>query len=162
MNKTERIIKDIECLMSKILLNDIPGRAELPKNHTLSNTAYWRGAHLCVISSNEDIPRSDGFYPADNYISTDKPYETSWIMCELRDIYMNNDFYDFDLKYELFDVFSSNFKRYDKKKSLYKDSILKAIQDMIYSDDSSFLPNKNIEEHKYNILTTDIHLGAES
>lgn len=161
MDKSNKIINDMECLMSKIILNKIPTRSDLPKNHTLTNTKYWRGADLCVISSEKEIPVSNAFYDADNYILTDKPYETSWIMCELRDIYMKNDFYDYLLKYELFDIFASNFIRYNINKSTYKDVVLKSIQDMIYSKENSFLPKNKIEEYKYNVQSTDIHLGAE-
>ena len=176
-NNREQIIKDVENLMIKVLKDDIPTRDSLSKNHTLKQTNFWRGGDVSVIKNTRDIPKEEGWYPKDQYIVSNSAYEVSWVMCELRDIYMKNDFYDFDLKYVLFGTFADNYirnfrkmKRVNKQWLQKQDSwflekkfILESLKDIIYSHNNSFLPCKcdPSEEESKNNPMTDLHLAAE-
>ena len=149
-----KIINAIENLMIKIIKNEIPQRDNLPKNHTLKTMDYWRGGDLCVVSRVEDVPKRDGWYPKDDYLICRSAYEISWVICELRDIYNQNNFYDYSSKYILFGTFANNYmKNYRRLKKadrlwinnqdkwlIDKYFILNALQDLVYSYNHSFLP----------------------
>ena len=178
MNKqSTQIVKDMEKLMIRIVDGNIPKREELSKNHTLKDMKFWKGADLTVLKNKEEIPSSNGFYPDDEYIISKNAYEVSWTLCEIRDIYIKNDFYDFDLKFALFGTFAEYYK--DQQKQCNKTNcltekkiLLGTIQEMIYSD-KPFLPSDEVLE----IINTinyfeeidelkqkdvDTHIGAES
>jgi len=96
---------------------------------------------------------------------------------EIRDIYIKNDFYDFDLKFALFGTFAEYYKKQQKQCNktnclTEKKILLGAIQEMIYSD-KPFLPSdevleiintinyfEEIDELKQKDI--DTHIGAES
>jgi len=175
-NNRVQIIKDVENLMIKVLKDAIPERDDLSNDHTLKKMNFWRGGDVSVVDNTKDIPRA-GWYPRDQYIVSKSAYQVSWVMCELRDIYINNDFYDFDLKYVLFGTFADNYiKNFRKMKRinkqwiqkqdswfLEKNFILESLKDLIYSHNNSFLPcecDPSDEESKHNPIA-DLHLAAE-
>ena len=179
MNKKIKIIKDIEKLMITVINDNIPKRVNLDKNHTLKSMKLWSGADISIVEDLSETPRTSNFYPRNEFIVSGAAYELSWIFCELRDIYIKNDFYDYSSKYILFKTFADNYvENYKKIKkmsrqwlaeqdkwTLEKSFILSSLQKLIYSESNSFLPcgcsvecNKSLK----NIPTSDIHLGAES
>ena len=50
---------------------------------------FWRGGDVSVIKNTRDIPKEEGWYPKDQYIVSNSAYDVSWVMCELRDIYIS-------------------------------------------------------------------------
>lgn len=178
-NTRNKIVKDVESLMIKVIKNEIPNRNDLPKNHSLRTTDFWRGGDVSVVKNVDDIPKGNGWHPVDEYIVCKSAYEISWILCELRDIYQKNNFYDYLSKYTLFGTFADNYiKNYKMIKKVSrqwfeeqdqwmidKSFILKALQDLIYSYQGSFLPcnceNADDRQCKENPFS-DVHLGARS
>lgn len=177
-NSRNNIVKDVENLMITVIKNEIPKRDKLSSNHTLKTMNFWKGADVAVVQKVQDIPKPDGFYPGDEYIICRSAYEVSWVLCELRDIYEKNNFYDYQLKYTLFGTFADNYmknykmiKRVNRqwfeeqdKWMMDKSFILKSLQELIYSYQGSFLPcdcdNADKKTMQPNPLS-DVHLGAE-
>ena len=154
----EKIIKEIECLMADILIDNIPTRRSLDSDHTLKQTKFWRGADLTVTDNIDDVIAPHAFYGQDVIIVTNLAYQLSWVLCELRDIYSRNDFFDYDLKYHIYGKFADRFNSYQKQSSNDKDVILKSLQDLIYSNEFKMLPNDNTD---LNSLTID-HIQGEA
>ena len=176
--QSTQIVKDMEKLMVKIIDGNIPRREELSRNHTLKDPImkFWGGAHLIVVKDEEDIFHY-GPHCNDQYIISKNAYEVSWTLCEIRDIYIKNDFYDFELKFGLFGTFAEYYKKRQKECNktnclTEKKILLGAIQEMIYSD-KPFLPSDEVLEiintinyfEEIDELTqkdVDTHIGAES
>ena len=170
------IIKDVENLMITVLKDQIPQRGSLSKDHTLKKMDLWRGGDVSVVENAKDIPKA-GWYPRDQYIVSKSAYQVSWVMCELRDIYINNDFYDFDLKFVLFGTFADNYiksfrkmnrvnKQWIQKQDswfLEKNFILESLKDLIYSHNSCFLPCEcdSLDKESKHSPMADLHLAAE-
>ena len=118
------------------------------------------------VESKDNVPSSDGgFYPGDEYIVSKNAYEVSWVLHKLQDIYNNNDFYDLDIKYELFGTFASHYKKYQTKynKGILADKmiLLNVIREMIYSD-HPFLPLDDEQINEFKGYKLDTNIGAES
>ena len=170
------IIKDVENLMIKVIKDAIPERDHLSNDHTLKRMNFWRGGDVSVVENAKDIPKA-GWYPSDQYIVTKSAYQVSWVMCELRDIYINNDFYDFDLKFILFGTFADNYiksfrkmnrvnKQWIQKQDswfLEKNFILESLKDLIYSHNNCFLPCEcdSLDKESKHSPMADLHLAAE-
>ena len=180
MSKKDTIIKDVEALMVQILMNDIPERDVLKNNHTLKNMDFWKGGDVSVIEHLSQRPKPNGFYPQDNFIISNKAYEVSWVICELRDIFIKNNFYDFDNKFILFGTFADNYKRHQRSSLrtnrqwfenvdqwlIEKFILIRALEDMIYTHKYAFLPcdcskTECKEDPVDGMTAADIMIGAQ-
>ena len=173
------IIKDVEKLMVSVISDKIPKRNDLKESHTLKNVKLWVGADISIVEHISEVPRPSNFYPRNEYLISGAAYELSWVFCELRDIYMNNNFYDHSSKYILFKTFADSYNKNLKKIKhmnrqwlseqdgwlIEKSFILSSLQDLIYSHSNCFLPcgcGEEIKKSLNNDPFSDIHLGAES
>ena len=192
VNIGDNIIKDIDKLISKIINKDIPSRSDLNNNHTLKSMDFFMGADICVIGNKKDIKSQDFGWKSYDYLLTAHPYEISWILCEIRDIYDKNNYYDAFIKYPLFGKFTYLYMKYSKKHRTFetvkgndhkieswfkwldhttthrpwlleKIILLDVFKDMFYSFDN-VLPDEEFQNKDLldKCYLTDSHIGAET
>ena len=190
--RREQLIKDMENIMIVIIKDEIPKRKDLNKRHTLKDLDYFIGADICVVGSREEVKSKDFGWKSYDYILTNFPYEISWILCEIRDAYQKNEFYDAFIKYPLFGRFAHLHTKITKERNTFnsinpdckglarwmewndavsaqnpwileKSILLDIFENMLYSYEH-FLPdnNHNPEDILEEEFVTDLHIGAKS
>tara|TARA_B100001250_G_C19597892_1_gene699271 strand:+ start:28 stop:663 length:636 start_codon:yes stop_codon:yes gene_type:complete len=132
LEKREKITRDMENLMISIIKEEIPKREELNEHHTLQSMDYFMGADICVVSNCKDVKSQDFGWKSYDYLVTAHPYEISWILCEIRDIYQNNDFYDAYIKYPLFGKFTFLYMKHSKKHETFSTAKPNKDRDKLY------------------------------